>query len=279
MTWRPRQESRARQQIVRRTGDSNPIRRATPDSRLSNARGTSPLHPPCPQGMGRQNLSPVDARSSSGYSRRTVVKRSGGSSLARKRGALGRVFGFRDRTGSVNARSQLAELGAVVELLDVHGARRGGFDAELAEDALVEVLLHRLDSATGVLVDVDGADFLELGGEGRVAGDGVVDLDVDEDLVQLLGHQAAAPSFCLTASGISSIRSTTRIPAASRRAIFSVAVSSTPSTMVPACPKLIPFISSSSMNLPAMKATIGRRLAWSATHSESWASMRPPGSV
>jgi hypothetical protein len=61
--------------------------------------------------------------------------------------------------------------------------------------------------------------------------------------------------------------------------IFSVAVSSTPSTIVPAWPKLIPFISSSSMNLPAMKATIGRRESFSETHSESWASMRPPGSV
>ena len=61
----------------------------------------------------------------------------------------------------------------------------------------------------------------------------------------------------LDPSGISSIRSTTGIPAASSRAIFSVAESSLPSTIVPACPKLIPCISSSSMNLPAMNATIG----------------------
>ena len=49
--------------------------------------------------------------------------------------------------------------------------------------------------------------------------------------------------------------------------------------IVPAWPKDMPFISSSSMNLPAMKATIGRRELLSLTHSASWASMRPPGSV
>src|SRR6476620_2124200 len=174
---------------------------------------------------------------------------------------------------------ELGELGAVVELLDVHGAGGGGFNAELAEDALVAVLGDDLDLAAGVLEDVDGADFFELGGEGGVVCDRVLDGDVDEDLVQGLGHQAVAPIFSLTTSGISSIRSTTRMPAASRRAIFSVAVSSLPSTIVPAWPKLMPFISSSSMNLPAMKATIGRRLSLSLTHSESCASMRPPGSV
>src|ERR1700733_7264344 len=167
----------------------------------------------------------------------------------------------------------------LVELDDANRAVGCRINAEIAEDALVEVLLDHLDLAAGVLEDVNGADFLELGGEGGVAGYGGVDLDVDEDLVHLLGHQAATSSFCLIASGISSIRSTTLIPAASRRAIFSVAVASAPPPMVPACPKLIPFISSSSMNLPAMKATIGRRLSLSETHSESWASMRPPGSV
>src|SRR3954449_6682568 len=171
----------------------------------------------------------------------------------------------------------LLQLGAVVELLDVHGAGGAGFDAEAAEDALVDVLVDDLDGAVGVFVDVDGADFLELGGDGGVVLDRVLDLDVDEDLVR--GHQAAAPSFSLTTSGISSMRSTTRMPAASRRAIFSVAVSSLPSTIVPAWPKDMPFISSSSMNLPAMKATMGRRLSLSLTHSASWASMRPPGSV
>src|SRR4029453_13665037 len=107
--------------------------------------------------------------------------------------------------------------------------------------------------------DVDRADFLELRGQLRVGGHRGVHLDVDEDPAQRPGHQVAPPRFSLTASGISSIRSTTRIPASSRRAIFSVAVSSLPSTIVPAWPKLIPFISSSSMNLPAMKATIGGR--------------------
>ena len=88
-----------------------------------------------------------------------------------------------------------------------------------------------------------------------------------------------APSFSLTRSGISSIRSTTGIPAASSLAIFSVAVSSAPSTIVPAWPKLIPFISSESMKRPAMKATIGSRDSFSVTHSDSCASIRPPGSV
>src|SRR5215218_7958167 len=152
MTWRPRQESRARQQIVRRTGDSNPIRRATPDSRVSSACGTSPLHPPRPQGIGRQHLSPVDAGSSSSYSRRAIIKRSG-VAPSHEKDPLRRVFVIQVPSSG----GRLAELGAVVELLDVHGARGGGFDAELAEDALVEVLLDDLDPAAGVLVDVHGA--------------------------------------------------------------------------------------------------------------------------
>ena len=77
--------------------------------------------------------------------------------------------------------------------------------------------------------------------------------------------------------GMSSIRSATVIPASARRSIFSPAVSSLPSTIVPACPKLMPGISS--MNRPAMNATIGSREAFSVTHAASWASIRPPGSV
>src|SRR5881394_887567 len=122
----------------------------------------------------------------------------------------------------------------LVQLDDPNRTVRGRVDAEVAEDALVEVLGDDFDAGVGRGEDVDGADFFELLGELGVGGDRGVDLDVDEDLVQRLGHQTAAPSFSLTASGISSIRSTTRMPAASRRAIFSVAVSSTPSTMVPA---------------------------------------------
>ena len=83
----------------------------------------------------------------------------------------------------------------------------------------------------------------------------------------------------MTASGISSIRSTTGMPAASSRAIFWVAESSAPSTIVPAWPKLIPFISSSSMNLPAMKAMIGSFESLASRQSTSSASIRPPGSV
>ena len=60
------------------------------------------------------------------------------------------------------------------------------------------------------------------------------------------------------------------------RAIFSAVVSSLPSTIVPAWPKRIPFISS--MKRPAMKATMGSRESLAFTHSASSASMRPPGS-
>src|ERR671910_758153 len=167
---------------------------------------------------------------------------------------------------------------AVVELLDLDRAVRRSVEAELAQHALVDVLVHDLDQAVVAgAEDVHGAHLLEPRGDLGVPGDGVVHRDVDEDPVQ--GHRTTAPRRSLTASGISSMRSTTRIPAPSSRAIFCAAVSSSPSTIVPACPKLIPFISSSSMNLPAMKATIGSRESFSVTHSASWASMRPPGSV
>ena len=67
------------------------------------------------------------------------------------------------------------------------------------------------------------------------------------------------------------------MPASARRAIFSLAVSSLPSTIVPAWPKDMPGISS--MKRPAMKATTGSRESLAVTQSDSWASMRPPGSV
>ena len=73
------------------------------------------------------------------------------------------------------------------------------------------------------------------------------------------------------------MRSATSIPAAASRAIFSPAVSALPSTIVPACPNDMPGISS--MKRPAMNATIGSRDSLSATHCESSASIRPPGSV
>src|SRR4051812_10657315 len=125
--------------------------------------------------------------------------------------------------------------------------------------------------------DVDRAGLLELARELGIACDAVVDLDADERGV--VAHQAPTswPIRSLTRSGICEISSATTIPASARRAIFSVAVSSLPSTIVPAWPKLIPGISS--MNRPAMKATIGRRESFSVTHLASSASMRPPGSV
>src|SRR5829696_2727108 len=170
------------------------------------------------------------------------------------------------------------EDGAVlVQLEDLHGVGRRRVEAELAQHALVDVLLDDLDGAVLTLrVDVDGADLGEPGGERGVLRRLVVDLDADEDRV--LPHAALrSPRRSRTRSGIWEISSATTMPASARRAIFSVAVSSLPSTMLPAWPKLMPGISS--MKRPAMNATIGRRESLSLTHSASWASMRPPGSV
>ena len=90
---------------------------------------------------------------------------------------------------------------------------------------------------------------------------------------------APGPVGVMSRSGgmTTEISSATVMPAASRRAIFSVAVSSLPSTIVPAWPKLMPGISS--MKRPAMNATIGSRELFSVTHLASSASIRPPGSV
>src|ERR1019366_223505 len=166
------------------------------------------------------------------------------------------------------------EYGApVIQLDDPHGALRRDVHAQLAEHAFIEVLGHDLDAVLTRPEDVHRADLGELGGQLTVVGDRVVDLDGDE---QCLAH-AATPSLCLTIPGISEISSATTIPASASRAIFSPAVSSLPSTIVPAWPKLIPGISS--LNRPAMNATIGRRESLSVTHCASCASIRPPGSV
>src|SRR4051812_41067342 len=162
----------------------------------------------------------------------------------------------------------------VVQLEHPNGAGRRGLDAQLAQNALVEVVLHHLGVPVLGLVDVDRTRLLELLGQLGVVARLVGQLDVDE----LARHQAAPPSLSLTRFGISAMSSATVMPTDSRRAIFSVAVSSLPSTIVPAWPKLIPGISS--MNRPAMKATMGiSRVARSWMCWASWASMRPPGSV
>src|SRR4051794_12619791 len=164
-----------------------------------------------------------------------------------------------------------------VELVDLHRAVRRGVDAQRAEDALVDVAVDDLHAAVGRGEDVDRAGLLELARELGIARHRVVDLDADERRV--VAHQALTPCpiRSLTRSGIWLISSATTMPASARRAIFSVAVSSLPSTIVPAWPKLMPGISS--MNRPAMNATIGRRESFSVTHLASSASMRPPGSV
>src|SRR3954447_1742035 len=233
-------------------------------------------------------MAPTSARSSSRLrtSLRRPRRRRQRRRLARRRNAGRRRSTVRltpprrsARRTRGSSRELAPQLGAVVELLDDDTTRRSGLDAEVAEDALVEVLADDLHLAAVVGIDVDRADLLELRGQLRVAGDLVRDHDVDEDSLELVGHQTFAPSFSLTAPGISSIRSTTGIPASSRRAIFCVAESSAPSTIVPAWPKLMPCISSSSMNLPAMKAMIGSLASFSSRQSTSSASMRPPGSV
>src|ERR1700685_125433 len=71
----------------------------------------------------------------------------------------------------------------VVELDHAHGACRRGVHAQLAEDALVEVLAHDLEALLAGAEDVDGTDLGELGGELGIARDRFVDLDVDEERV------------------------------------------------------------------------------------------------
>src|SRR4051812_18833553 len=151
------------------------------------------------------------------------------------------------------------ERGAVVELQHAHLAGRRGIDAQLAQHAFVEVLVDHLDVPVAGCVDVHGAGVLELLRHLGVVPDVVGDLDVDESA----GHQAFAPIFSFTRSGISLISSATVIPASFRRLIFSAAVSALPSTIVPAWPKLMPGISS--MKRPAMKATMGSFESFSVT--------------
>ena len=75
---------------------------------------------------------------------------------------------------------------------------------------------------------------------------------------------------------MSPISSATEIPAARMRRILSAGESSFFSTIVPACPKLMPGMSS--MKRPATNATIGRRLLFSVAQRASSASEAPPGS-
>ena len=56
---------------------------------------------------------------------------------------------------------------ARVQLDDAYGAGRRRVDAQLAQHALVEVVLDDLDAVRAGVEDVDRADLLELGGERR----------------------------------------------------------------------------------------------------------------
>src|SRR5438094_5437889 len=137
-----------------------------------------------------------------------------------------------------------------VELVHGDGPLRRSVDAQRAQDALVEVGVDDLHAVVRRREDVDRAGLLELARQLGVVGDRVVDLEADERRV--VSHAAVfSRILSLTSSGMSEISSATVIPASASRAIFSAAVSSLPSTMVPAWPKLIPGISS--MNRPAMK--------------------------
>src|SRR4051812_13624971 len=172
-------------------------------------------------------------------------------------------------TAKTKTRSQRSSTGAVrrsalegcpvVELLHAHASRRRRLHAQLAEDALVQVLLDDVDLAGLVGVDVDGARVREFLRHLGIACDLVRDLDVDEQS----GHQAVTPNRSFTRSGISAIDSATVMPASCSRWIFSAAVSALPSTIVPAWPKLMPGISS--MKRPAMKAMIGSFESFSVT--------------
>src|SRR2546422_5367061 len=102
----------------------------------------------------------------------------------------------------------------LVELHDRHRARGSGLDAEIAERALVEILLDDLHAGAGRLEDVDGTCLLELLRQRNVLRMCARHLHVDEQP----RHQFI---FFFNRRGFSSIRSAPEMPAASTRAIFS----------------------------------------------------------
>src|SRR6476646_974210 len=103
-------------------------------------------------------------------------RRQGSSMPGRVRSAIRVTAGSRIHR-AVAPNCELRRLLLLVELEDAYRAVGRGVDAEVAEDALVAVLVDDLNRATGVLEDVDGADFLQLGGEGGIVADRVIDLD------------------------------------------------------------------------------------------------------
>ena len=118
-----------------------------------------------------------------------------------------------------------------------------------------------------------GQTSVELGGELGVAARPTSSTSTSMNSASLI---RAAPILLLDrARGSAEISSATTIPASASRAIFSVAVSSLPSTIVPAWPKLIPGISS--MNRPAMNATIGSRESFSVTQRRELGLHPPAG--
>src|SRR5262249_20553536 len=151
-------------------------------------------------------------------------------------------------------------------------ARRRRFDAQVAQRALVQVLVDDLEPpARGDPEDVDRAHLDQLLGQHRVGRDRRRHPYIDEHA----RHRQCPFNRSLTSVGMSSMRSATEMPAAFMRSILSAVVSALPSTIVPACPKRIPGISS--MKRPAMNATTGRRDRAARTRSDGSASIRPPG--
>src|SRR4051812_43887651 len=82
---------------------------------------------------------------------------------------------------SFTAPGSALEDALVVELLDPHGALRRRVQAQLAEHALVEVLLDDLHVAAGVFEDVHRAGVLELLGDVCLVADLRIHLHVDEE--------------------------------------------------------------------------------------------------
>src|SRR5262249_28147165 len=145
--------------------------------------------------------------------KRSVLTRAAEAVAGARRAPARRTTGTRIRTATRcgildeshlpfrDPRCQSSLLG-LVELDDAHGALGRRIAAEVAEDALVEVLGDDLDPGLAGAEDVDRADLLELRRQLGVGGDRGVHLDVDEDPAERLGHQAATPNFSLIASGI-----------------------------------------------------------------------------
>src|SRR5262245_59598087 len=139
------------------------------------------------------------------------------------RGGIGAPIAL-GRKKSFALRIMALPLIRIVELHDPDRALRRGADAQIAQRALVEVLLDDRHAALAGGEDVDRTRLLERARERGVVRELRGDADVDEQpRHQPLPAEARRPRI---SAGICSIRSATEIPAASIREIFSAVVSS-----------------------------------------------------